>query len=154
MAALKDKPNLTKVPPMNSLYAILTADQARMKGDARKAVVILEAVADGGEPFQVHVALLEAYRAVGDQENALTQVRWLTGHRGRAYSELGCGWCQQPLNVADTTLARLRAAELLAAVGNKVEARKELQGFDSQWRPAGLPNHLRVRREAVLATFN
>lgn len=154
MAVLKDKPNLTKVPPMNSLYAILIADQARMKGDARKAVVILEAVANGGEPFQVHVALLEAYRAVGDQENALTQVRWLTGHRGRAYSELGCGWCQQPLNIADTTLARLRAAELLAAAGNKVEARKELQGFDSQWQPAGLPNHLRVRREVVLATFN
>ncbi len=135
------------------LYVVLEANDLRMAGKAEAAIARLEAAANGHEPFQAHMALLDAYQAIGKNQKALAQATWLTSHRGRAYSELGCGWCQQALNVTDTTLGHLLAAEVLASEGRSVDARAELQKFDRQWQPNRLPDHLRVRRAAVLATF-
>ena len=136
------------------MHAVLEANDLRMEGKAKEAVTRLEALIDGSEPFQVHAALLDAYKAAGNDEKALAQAAWLAGHRGRAYSELGCSWCQQALNVVDTTLGRLLAAELLVSRGRGAEARDELRKFDKQWPAADLPDHLRVRRTELLATFN
>jgi hypothetical protein len=97
---------------------------------------------------------MEAYAAAGLTDNALAQARWLNNHRGRAYIESGCSWCQQPLDVFDTTHAHLRAAELLASDGKMDQAKAELKAFDSKWNEAQLPDHLRVRRAAVLGMFN
>lgn len=151
---LHDRRDLLEMPQVNALYAVLEANDLRMKGKAKEAVTRLEALIDGSEPFQAHAALLDAYKAAGNDEKALTQAAWLASHRGRAYSELGCSWCQQALNVVDTTLGRLLAAELLVSMGRGVEARGELQKFDKQWLTADLPDHLRVRRAELLATFN
>jgi hypothetical protein len=133
---------------------VLEANDLRMAGKAGQAVARLEPLIDGSEPFQAHAALLDAYKAVGNEEKALAQATWLAGHRGRAYSELGCSWCQQALNVVDTTLGRLLAAELLVSMGRSAEARDQLQKFDKQWSTADLPDHLRVRRTELLAAFN
>lgn len=154
MQKLQGRHDLLAAELARPLYVVLEANDLRMSGKAETAIVRLEAAAKGSEPFQAHVALLDAYKAAGKNGKALAEAAWITSHRGRAYSELGCGWCQQVLNVADTTLGHLLAAELLASEDRITEARNELQKFDQQWKTADLPNHLRVRRAAVLATFN
>ncbi|WP_238394719.1 putative peptide modification system cyclase [Pseudoxanthomonas wuyuanensis] len=154
MEKLQGRPDLLETQPTKSLYVVLEANDLRMAGKANEAIARLQAVIDGSEPFQAHTALLDAYRTAGDSKNALAEATWITIHRGRAYSELGCGWCQQALNVADTTLGHLLTAELLASEGRSTDARSELRKFDQQWKTAELPNHLRVRRAALLATFN
>ncbi|SDR08152.1 putative peptide modification system cyclase [Pseudoxanthomonas sp. CF125] len=151
---LQGKRDLWSASPTSSLYAVLEANDLRMAGKTGEAVAKLEAIVDGNEPFQAHTALLEAYKANGNSGKALNEAIWLMGHRGRAYTEMSCGWCQQALNVADTTLAHLLAAELLLSMDRKEEARKELNEFDRQWSTANLPSHLRERRAALLATFN
>ncbi|MDR6842026.1 putative peptide modification system cyclase [Pseudoxanthomonas sacheonensis] len=154
MRALQERRQLLEVPPLGSLYVALKANDLRMAGKTDAAVSTLEATVDGSEPFQTHQALLEAYAGAAKNEKALNEAAWLTRNRGRAYSELGCSWCQQALNVADTTLAHLRTAELQASLGRTEKARQALAQFDRQWQTAGLPDHLRVRRSALLATFN
>lgn len=154
MQRLQDRRDLWEAELTNPLYVVLEAGDLRMAGKADEAATRLEATIDGSEPFQAHMALLDAYKAAGNSEKASAEATWLASHRGRAYSELGCGWCQQALNVADTTLGHLLAAELLTSTGRSTDARNELQQFDRQWKTADLPDHLRIRRAALLATFN
>jgi putative peptide modification system cyclase len=154
MKGLRSRSDLLATPPVNGLYAVLRANELRTDGKLDESARILEAVSDGSEPLQVRMALFDVYAAQGLGNKALEQAKWLSAHRGRAYSELGCGWCQQALNVADTTLANLLAAEQLVSMGHLAEARQQLQLFDRQWPTTGLPDHLRVRRDALVDTFN
>ncbi|MGH8062431.1 MAG: putative peptide modification system cyclase [Pseudoxanthomonas sp.] len=147
-------PGLLQTPPLGALFKTLRANEMIKTKKYDQAITLLESLIDGGEPVQTHVALMEAYAGAGNGEKALTQAAWLGSHRGRAYIESGCGWCQQSLNVFDTTLSHLRAAELLAAQDRTADAKRELQILDSSWPAASLPDHLRVRREAVLGAFN
>lgn len=140
--------------PLHDLLEVLKANDLRLSGEPDKAIAVLEPLLTGAEPFQAHAALMEAYAAAGLTSKALAQARWLNNHRGRAYIESGCSWCQQPLDVFDTTHAHLRAAELLASDGKMDQARAELDTFDSKWNEGQLPDHLRVRRAAVLGMFN
>jgi putative peptide modification system cyclase len=144
----------SKAPQVSALLGVLEANNLRLTHKSDLAIARLESITDGSEPVQAHVALLDAYAASGQTEKALIQARWLTSHRGAAYAENGCGWCQQPLNVFDTTLAHLRAGELLASLHRGSEAKLELQAFDRQWPTQRLPDYLRLRRDALLATFN
>ena len=148
------RPELLKTQPIGALFKVLQANQLRASGKPDAAVVQLKQLMDGSEPFQAHTALLEAYAESKQSQKAVSEAQWLSRSRGRAYAEFGCGWCQQSLNVVDTTLGHLRAAELLADAGLDAESRRELQRFDSSWDSSQLPDHLRVRRESVLAMFN
>ena len=145
---------LLESEPTGDLYKVLLANSFLASGKQKQAVHLLEEISDGSEPFQAHAALMEAYAADSQLDKALAQAQWLGKSRGRAYSEIGCGWCQQSLNVVDTSLANLRAAELLASAGRINEARRSLELFDKGWDSSSLPNHLRVRRESVLGAFN
>jgi putative peptide modification system cyclase len=140
--------------PSGDLLAVLLANDLRISGDAKEAVTRLETLIDGSEQFQAHVALLDAYEAAGMRERALSEAKWIASHRGMAYMELGCGWCQQPVNVLDTTLAQLRAAELATRLNRKAEAAQRLSAFDRQWETPSLPDYLMVRRAALSATSN
>ena len=154
MQRLQPGTSLPRAPQVAALHAVLRANDLRLSGKSSEALAILKPMVDGTEPLQAHVALLEAYAAAGQVDEALAEARWLAANRGRAYSELGCAYCQQPLNVADTTLAHLREAELHVVRRNSAQARRALDAFDHAWRAEALPDHLRVRRAAVLATFN
>lgn len=147
------RPDLLKSQPVDALFNVLLANQLRLAGKPDAAVLKLKQKMDGSEPFQAHAALLEAYADSKEPQKAVTEAQWLSRSRGRAYAESACGWCQQSLNVVDTTLGHLRAAELLADAGRTAESRTELARFDKSWDSASLPDHLRVRRESVLATF-
>jgi putative peptide modification system cyclase len=153
---LRARPDLASMKPIDSLLAVLEAGKLRRAGDAQGALATLTPlIKDGDEQFQARVALMETSAEAGNIDDALSHARWLVGKRGRAYSEHGgCNWCPQALNVMDTRLARLRAAELLAAEGRRAEARRELQAFDQAWPQTRLGTQLRLRRVAVESTFN
>ena len=71
-------------------------------------------------------------------------------HRGRAYIEVNGGQVMQALNVADTRLSRLRAAEALWQLHQPKAAQLEAQAFLNAWPAQALPDHLRLRAEAIL----
>jgi DNA polymerase III delta subunit len=150
--ALDRRPDLTGAPLVAALYQGMQATQARLGGDPASAVPKLERLVDGKEPVAIHAALQEAYAASGQTDKAIGESAWLAQHRGRAYSELGSGWCQQAMNVVDTTLARLRSAELYASLKRWDRVKSELQAFDRQWSIERLPDHLRLRRTALAPT--
>ena len=153
LQALDKHPSLREVAPISNLIEVLQAGKALLDKNPDVAIAQLERLLDGTPPYEAHALLLSAYVASGKADQAKAQADWLASHRGRAYIEQGCGWCQQPLNVVDTTLAHLPVAELLAKQGRADEARAQLQAFDRRWPFAKLPDHLRVRRTAVDA-FN
>jgi len=140
--------------PHGALYSAVAANQLRISGDPGEAVSMLEKTLDGAEPLQVRQVLLEAYADMGRADDALAQAAWLAEHRGRAYAELGCARCQQPMNVYDTVASHLRAAEILASSNRVDEAKKELTRLDDAWSNQDEPDYLRRRRGAVVATFN
>ncbi|MEO6517939.1 MAG: putative peptide modification system cyclase [Pseudoxanthomonas sp.] len=150
---LGEHPGVFQVEPVAGLVEVLQAGEALLNGKSDAAIARLERLLKGDPPFQAHTLLLSAYVAGGKVDQAKKQADWLEAHRGMAYIEQGCGWCQQPLNVADTTLSHLATAELLAKQGRADDARAQLEVFDRRWPPAKLPDHLRVRRTALDA-FN
>jgi putative peptide modification system cyclase len=66
-----------------------TADcETQYIGAPKDRIACLAKLVDGREYFQTHVALMLAYRAVGDTAEAHAQAQWLAGHRGQAVAEL------------------------------------------------------------------
>ncbi|MEG3158061.1 putative peptide modification system cyclase [Lysobacter zhanggongensis] len=154
LAKLGEHDEVMEFPSLVELAAVVRAERARIAGHPAEALKILEPLVTGHERYQTRVALLEAYAATGQLSSVLEQVRWLQQHRGLAYIEQGCGQCLQALNVADSNLATLRAAEILAANGRTRDALRELKSFDRFWPVETLPTYLRVRRSAVIAASN
>jgi hypothetical protein len=143
-------PTLMALPELAELADIVRAEQARLSGHAEEALARLKVLSTGHERYQTQVALLEAYAAVGQTDAALQMARELKRKRGLAYVELGCLQCLQVLNIADSNLATLRAAELMIASKRPVEARQMLADFDRSWAAEDLPPYLRVRRATVI----
>ncbi|QDH71368.1 putative peptide modification system cyclase [Marilutibacter alkalisoli] len=139
---------------LRELRSVLLAEWDRKQGRYRRALERLEPLVTGYERYQTRQALLEAYAETKRLDLALEQVTWLAEHRGLAYLEQGCAQCQQALNVADSNLSLLRAAELLESEGHDDRARQYLARFDEIWPPQVLPPHLRTRRSALRAASN
>ena len=136
-------------PLVDNLAAILHAERLRLAGKPGQAIDLLQRTLDGHELYQAHAALLRASEQAGRWETALREARWLAGHRGLAYVEYNSRYILQALNVADSNLAHLAAANALARLGREAEARRELARFDALWPAAGLTPYLRTRRDAV-----
>ena len=103
----------------------------------RNAIAMHDVALDGGEPWLAHVALMEAHAAAGNPEAALARAQWLATHRGRAYAEFSTS-VMIPYNVAQSTLALLRTAELQHALGQDPGA--ALRAFEAAWPGAnGVP---------------
>ncbi len=151
--SLADQKALLDTQPLAALMVVLQANDLRLAAKPHEAIALLKPTINGGEPFQAHVALMDAYIAASQPQDALREIDWIVRGRGRAYIEIGCSWCQQSLNVVDTTLGHLQAAELLAKAGKPDQAQHELRVFDQAWPSQELPRHLRVRRASVLAMF-
>jgi tetratricopeptide (TPR) repeat protein len=150
LAALQDNPEV-RSPKHAELAAVVRAQELRLAGRPQDALAKLKPLLTGQEAYQTHLALMDAYAAAGDNEAALQQARWLQGRRGLAYAELTGYQCQQSWNAAISTLAFLRAAELLSHANRAEEARQALASFDQRWAPEQLPRYLRNRRADVLS---
>jgi putative peptide modification system cyclase len=148
-------PRLTKLsadigdPRLLQMIEIVGATAAHLEGKPQEAVERLRRLVDGSELFQAHVALRDALSATGRHEDALREDRWIARRRGLAYVEPVGGQVLQALNVADTTLARLHAAELLLKLGRPDEARLEAEAFSRAWSKTELPAYLRRRLEGI-----
>ncbi len=92
---------------------------------------------DGTELFVTHVVLMNAYAAHDELALALEQAKWIAEHRGRAYGEYNSRQMLTPLNVAESNLALLRAAELERARGNATAALASLDAFEKAWPGTG-----------------
>jgi putative peptide modification system cyclase len=153
-ARLSNRKRILATAPVDDLWPVVQAYLLQSEGKPREALSSLEAASDGSERYQARVARMELHAAQGRTEKALADARWLSAHRGLAFAELGCGWCQQPMNVVDSTLSQLRAAELAMELGRPDEARAALAVFDRRWPTPALPPYLRERRVALLAASN
>lgn len=95
-------------PRGTQMVAVLVANQDRVDGRAAESVQRLRTLIDGGELFQVHVALQDSLVAAGDQVAAAAEQRWLATQRGRAYAENAGSYLLQALNVHDSRAAQRR----------------------------------------------
>ncbi len=154
MAQVSKVPDCCNLPYLKELVSVLKADDLRLSGRPEAAIAELEPYLGGHERFQTRVALMEAYAAAGNLDQAAKQAEWLSRRRGLAYLEQGCAQCQQTLNVADTRLVKLRMAELLFKAGKNREALASLDSFDSAWPVQSLPGYLRDRRSLLNAASN
>ncbi len=140
-------------PEIEGVWRVVLARNHLRRGDTRSAISLLERKAQETPPIQTRVALIEAYRAAGNTDALLREAKALRGTIGQAFIEIGCGWCQQSLNIADETTVLLDIATVEAELGNASASRKAIADFDRQWPRATLPAYLRMRRDAV-PTFN
>lgn len=145
--ALPDKGRLGTTTA--ALQRIVQAGQLAANGRHDEASRLLSPRAD--DLYQSRVALYRVLAASGRHAEAETQARWLLQQRGLAYVEANASQVLQPLNVADSRLARLWLAESLAAQGKSSQATAEMQVFLRQWPASVLSPQLLSRAEAILS---
>ncbi|WP_144897544.1 putative peptide modification system cyclase [Luteimonas cucumeris] len=137
-------------PLLIQMRQVLLAEQERLQGKPQRAIARLRTLIPREDAmFAVHSALMRAARAGGDSVLALREAQWLSSHRGRAYIEGTAAGLPSVVNLADTTLAKLEAAEILAKTGHAAEAKAELDAFKAAWPPSQLPDRLRQRVAAL-----
>lgn len=138
-------------PLMLQMREVLLAEQDRLSGKPKLALTRLSELEQAdGTLIAARVALVRAARDSQEPTLALRQLRWIAHHRGRAYVEWGTEQLLTPVNITETTLAHLEAAELLSQLGRKNEARRELTTFQAAWPEAQLPDYLRQRIARVV----
>jgi putative peptide modification system cyclase len=123
-------------PVLKNMHRVAKAEIERASGKPQAALTILKSLASGSELYITHVALMNAYADAKDNSSALTEARWLSSHRGRAYAESNMHLMLAPFNVAWSDLALLNAAEFSKALGKDTEARKSLVAFENVWPTA------------------
>lgn len=121
-------------PILSRMLAIAQAEIARADGKPSESIRLLTAQPlDGTELCLTHVALMDAYAAAGNVTAAQEQARWLSTHRGRAYTEYNADWIARPFNVAQSNLALLRMAEFSSDAGDAPRTQDFLGRFVSAW---------------------
>ena len=120
-------------PVLRQMLAVTQAEQLRGRREFDQALAMLKPLLDGNELCIVHQALLDIYAASARNEDALREAKWLAEHRGHAYAEYNVQRILMPLNVVQSDLALLRAAELANALGRKDEAKTHLAEFRKAW---------------------
>jgi hypothetical protein len=108
---------------------------------------------DGSELCLVHQALLDTYTSSNRYEDALREAMWLASHRGRAYAEYNVQRILTPLNVVQSDLALLSAAELALKLGRKDEAKTHLAEFRKAWPDADRIGFVTARIKALDAAL-
>ncbi|MGO4550831.1 putative peptide modification system cyclase [Lysobacter sp. 2RAF19] len=154
IAALGERSKVAGYPLAEQTWDVLLAEQDRMAGKSASAIARLSPIARRPDALQmVHVANARALTDAGQWQGAVAEWHWVATHRGRAFAEPSTGGMLDPLTIAETRLAPLEAASLLASHGQKKRAEGELAAFDKAWRPEGLPRALHARREAARASL-
>jgi len=136
IATVRDEARDSGYPNLANLLEIAEAERARASGHPQEASDLLNRKLQGSELYIAHVALRDAYSAAQQDSEALRESIWLGQHRGRAYEELNDDKALQPLNAAESSLALLSQAELLAKLGKKDDSNKALSQFLAAWPDA------------------
>lgn len=139
-------------PVLSRLHVAAKAELARRSGKPDDALHLLRAQPiDDSALCLNHVVLMDALADSGDAKAARAQAKWLASHRGRAYAEFNGDWMLRPYNVAQSTLALLRSAELAAGSGDLAAARSDLESFTSAWPQTSTESGLAKRIAALRA---
>ncbi len=96
---------------LQEFRAVVAAGSARLAGNPKQALELLEPFVDGQSRIQTRVELLHAATAAGDAALAEAQLKWLRERRGMAYAEIECVYCLQALNVLEVNKAIAAAPE-------------------------------------------
>ena len=118
--------------PLNMLE-IAEGELAIAEHRPADAIRVLAKRNDGTELYAGHAVLMEAYAASAQPANALTEAKWLASHRGRAFTEYGAEWVMTAFNVAESSLALLKASQFALAAGQKENARQLREDFLKAW---------------------
>lgn len=157
--ALGAKGEALGYPAVVDLVRIVRAELALGSGDAPSAIALLKGRVNGSELVLVHSTLLRAYLRGGDLEKALQEAEWLARQRGRAYVEWNSQFMLQPVNVVETDMAMLYAAEIALRQDKPDVAERWLAAFSKAWpeapgfaarRLARLKDALSARRDRNL----
>lgn len=136
-------------PALERMAQLVDIELERAAGNHENAVKQLLSMIDGLELYVTHLALMESLIATGDYRRAREQARWLSGHRGRAYTEVSAGLMFVPFNVAQSNLALLVEAECSFELGEKDDAKRVLNTFKGVWPAAHAPEWLARRVTAL-----
>ncbi len=154
IAALGERAKIAGYPLAEQTWDVLLAEQDRLAGKPASAVTRLSSIARRPDALQmVHVAYARALADAGQWQGAVAEWQWVAAHRGRAFTEQSTGGMLDPLTIAETRLAHLESASLLATHGQKGPAEAELRAFDQAWPADGLTKPLHARRDAARATL-
>jgi hypothetical protein len=136
------------------MWGIARAARLRKAGNLAGALNEIDRQVDGSELFQTHVERMEILAALGRFAEALHEADWLSTHRGLAFVESGSHELTIPLNVADSNLAILRAAELALSGNQSTIATARFAEFSRVWPESALPDWLRTRHAALRARID
>jgi hypothetical protein len=127
----------------------VAACEAGIAKDAKAAVRCLEALLTDAAYYPTRVALLRAYRAAGDDANALATAHWLVDHRGRAVAEYLGEFAAQVPNLIAADEAVVDAAELEQKAGHADAAKKLVGDLEAAWSTADRDAPLLRRMHAI-----
>src|SRR6185312_6601712 len=111
----------------------------------------LEALVSDNAYYPTRVALLRAYRAAGNDANALLTAHWLIDHRGRAVAEYLGEFAAQVPNLIAADEAIVDAAELELKAGHADAAKKLVGDLEAAWSNADRDAPLARRMHAISA---
>jgi putative peptide modification system cyclase len=129
---------------------VVRAENERLAGHPEEAIRRLKGELDGTELVQARVAMHASLTAAGHDEEALVHAEWLLSHRGRAYMEANAAQVLQTLNVLDTRLAHLHAAEAMAAMEKAEPANQRVEALLTVWPRDRLPAYLERKVDVIL----
>ena len=137
-------------PNNAEMAAIARAELALQHGDAAAAVTLLQPVSGEENLYLAHVVLRDAYAKAGQTEKALEQALFLANHRGQAYEQFGALHLLVPINVKESTVSLLCAAEYSRKLGREQDAARYAAEFRRAWSGA-LPEAYALRLAEVEA---
>ncbi len=132
-------------PALRKVRDLVLAEIDRRSDNGSAAIARLRDAADGTELYASRVVLMEALSDAKDARGTCEQARWLSGHRGRAYTEVAGGPMFVPFNVAQSNIATLALAECSIDLGKIDEARRALATFQAAWKVDAMPEWIRER---------
>jgi hypothetical protein len=145
LAALVQKAPALGYPAVDDMLAVLRAELAMQARKPEAAIDHLRArLGSGGELNWVHGTLMRAYRAGGHLQEARAEALWLASHRGRAFAEWNNQFLLQPLNVLESNLGHLYAAELARDADDAAAAEAGLARLHAIWPEPPAPVAARV----------
>ena len=143
----KDFPDLIKLRALVDAQGKLSSRSPDLDPE------VLRALVDGRELYVTHLLLMEALERKADFRSAREQARWMSSHRGRAYTQVSSSSAFVPFDIAQSTLALLYEAEYSSRLGEVESARRVLAEFDAQWPLDGRPEWITTRARSLQATL-
>ncbi len=149
LASVKKLAQEAGYPANSDMALVLQAEMDIAANNPNAAIASLEPRAERSDTlYFLHAILMRAYASNKSYEKALQQADWLVANRGLAYAEFNSINMWQPVNVIESNLALLSAADYAEKLGRNDLANERRKAFAAAW-PKGeqMPQTARRMRE-------